>query len=351
MLVSALAAVPVSQVSVGENHVAAVSRHGDVYAWGGGQERPQRMSFGGGGAIAGVACGWRFTLAVAADGVLYSWGHNGKYGVLGLGAKRGAVVDAPTAVPGLPPVAFAKAGSLCAGAVTASGQLWMWGCGLSGALGQGDRKTHATPQPVGGALTGRTVTAFSVTVGQIAEPSGRPGEEGPHAMCVAEGVCFTWGTCHKGLLGNMNRKVLAPPDGDELLPYAVGSPCRDGDGKPSGYLDGEEAVDVRASAIHSAVLCKSGTLYTFGCGSNGRMGVQQYMTGLAGKRSRMKCYVSRPTPVETTRQIVGIDTARRHMIAVAADGSRASAPATDAGKDVGAGAGAGAGAGSDSAPP
>lgn len=39
-------------------------------------------------------------------------------------------------------------------------------------------------------------------------------------------------------------------------------------------------------------------MYTFGCGSDGRMGIRKYMEGLSGGRSRLKCYVSKPTAVE-----------------------------------------------------
>lgn len=80
-------------------------------------------------------------------------------------------------------------------------------------------------------------------------------------------------------------------------------------------------VQAAASSIHSACLDSSGRLYSFGCGSGGRMGVQQFMTGLHGGRSRMKCYVSPPTLVEgldgKAVRVAQFDTAKRHMIALA----------------------------------
>jgi hypothetical protein len=36
----------------------------------------------------------------------------------------------------------------------------------------------------------------------------------------------------------------------------------------------------------------------FGCGSGGRMGLHAFEHGLHGKRSRMKCYIMKPTALE-----------------------------------------------------
>jgi hypothetical protein len=51
------------------------------------------------------------------------------------------------------------------------------------------------------------------------------------------------------------------------------------------------------------------------------MGVRKYMEGLAGKRSRMKCYISAPTEVEGLHEsrwrVLHIDCSRNHMAAVA----------------------------------
>lgn len=41
-----------------------------------------------------------------------------------------------------------------------------------------------------------------------------------------------------------------------------------------------------------------GKLYMFGCGSGGRMGLRAFEFGLHGKRSRMKCYIMKPTALE-----------------------------------------------------
>jgi hypothetical protein len=106
------------------------------------------------------------------------------------------------------------------------------------------------------------------------------GQEGLHTFVwTACGRLYSFGTCHKGQLGNHSRKILAPARGDELSPYLVGSPTRDDPAAgPSGYLEGLEVVAACSASIHSTVLTRCGRVFAFGCGSDGRMGVRQYMT-------------------------------------------------------------------------
>ena len=88
----------------------------------------------------------------------------------------------------------------------------------------------------------------------------------------------------------------------------------------SGYCS-DGVVQAVASSIHSGVVTTTGRVLTFGCGSDGRMGVRKYMEGLSGSRSRMKCYVSEPTEVEGLREagwtVTAIDTSKSHMVALA----------------------------------
>jgi hypothetical protein len=43
---------------------------------------------------------------------------------------------------------------------------------------------------------------------------------------AAEGDLYAWGTCHKGMLGNMRKKTLCAK-GDCLLPYKVHAESRE----------------------------------------------------------------------------------------------------------------------------
>lgn len=340
------ASVRVTQVSVGEAHVLCVDSGGGAWAWGRGShgalgrgdtssssvpvpvlaapatKRDTAARLGG---VASVKAGFQSSGAVLADGRCMMWGAGGE-GRLGLGDTKDRAF--PTELEGGPEeVASLALGSLVAGVVGRDGSVWMWGYGGHGNLGQGNRKSHRRPVRVGGELLEKRVVHLAVTVGQInpQRPTDRRrdvGTEGPHTLAVTDdGSVYSWGTCHKGMLGNMRDKILCY-DGDELVPYRIGSAFRDHpeDGDSSGYLQGCHIVQAAASSIHSAVLDAAGDVHSFGCGSTGRMGVKKFMTGLSGHRSRMKCYISAPILVDAFRdqdvRVLQIDTARRHMVAL-----------------------------------
>ena len=60
------------------------------------------------------------------------------------------------------------------------------------------------------------------------------------------------------------------------------------------------------------------------------MGIEQYMLGLHGGRSRMKCYVSVPTAIEYFQQyglnVLKCSSSRRHMAAVVTAGNKTPPP-------------------------
>lgn len=80
-----------------------------------------------------------------------------------------------------------------------------------------------------------------------------------------------------------------------------------------------QVVGAVASALHSAVLDDQGNLYTFGCGSDGCMGLKAYLKGSGQSRQRMKFYVSAPTVleafIEQELHVVCAAASRRHMVA------------------------------------
>ena len=333
--------VVVSTVAIGQAHMVAAGVRAEdgtkvAYAWGKGLHgalgagstddacTPRLVRTRDGEVLQGViqvCAGYAASMAVTEAGELFTWGY-GQHGKTGHGSNEDEMYA--KRVEGLAgeEVVSAAMGTLCAGAVTADGGCYTWGYGKYGNLGLGSRTSFSLPQrveaPVG-------MTKLALTVCQInPKASGRGGvrgQEGPHALAVgADGAAYSWGTCHKGMLGNVRGKILAAPY-DELRPYRIGSCCRDEPGgEGSGYLADEEVIDVAASSIHSALLTASGRVFTFGCASGGRMGVAQYMTGLHGGRSRMKCYISAPTAIEAFDDagvhVLAMGTSRRHMIAL-----------------------------------
>ena len=272
-------------------------------------------------------------------------------------------------------------GSWHGAAVTACGELWTWGYGKWGNLGHGDRKSTSIarrvqfPAVVGDVVhhhalfpgeeeRGRRyhVVGAHTTVGMCTPVAG-PGAEGLHTLAwTRDGTVFAFGTGHKGQLGNLRNKWGFHLQGreDELLPYRVGSlRYRDNDGDTGGGHGGgntghrpsikdvgaadddassspstapppapfdsqTEIVGAVASSIHSGMISADGQIFTLGCGSNGRCGLDAYLTGCGGHRQVHKFYVSRPSPVEELYRVgrssgmraVQLATSRRHMVAL-----------------------------------
>lgn len=95
--------------------------------------------------IVSIACGWDHSLAVSADGVLYTWG-SGSNGKLGHGCETHVCL--PKRVEGQllgVKVIQAEAGCEHSAAISATGQMFTWGHGDSGRLGHGDTKSSACP--------------------------------------------------------------------------------------------------------------------------------------------------------------------------------------------------------------
>lgn len=139
-LVRALEALRIMQISAGQMHSAAVSAEGDAFLWGYGKfnqlglgeaedaEMPAALPPLR-GATAGLACGFQHTLAVTRTGDVLAWGAN-QNGVLGLGHEKDQRSKRPSKVPGL------KAEQVAAGwkhsaAITSGGRLYTWGWGGS----------------------------------------------------------------------------------------------------------------------------------------------------------------------------------------------------------------------------
>ncbi|GKT27526.1 hypothetical protein ADUPG1_013885, partial [Aduncisulcus paluster] len=149
-------------------------------------------------------------------------------------------------------------------------------------------------------------------------PEKTQGSEGPHTFITCScGHLHCCGTAHKGMLGNCCERFFWDVGHDELTPFEIGvHEWRDllfkmkkskgslsaDDEKKRVALNPSTLSDVHveeacSAHIHSCCRGRDGKLYTWGCGSGGRIGLEQYVTGRSGKKSRMKCYVHKPTPV------------------------------------------------------
>ena len=148
----------------------------------------------GGKTVTAIAAGHRHSLALTSDGEVISWGENGS-GQLGNGEtadpRRPVKVDATGALVGKRVVAIA-AGENHSLALTADGLVFTWGYNGYGQLGDNSApNSRRVPVAVvtDGVLAGKFVTAISAGL--------------DHCLAVtADGIVVSWGYNPSGQLGN-----------------------------------------------------------------------------------------------------------------------------------------------------
>ena len=144
-----------------------------------------------------VEAGYFHSLALTADGALWSWGE-GENGILGHGDGQEQLLlpKKVEAFAGQRVVAV-SAGYAHSLATTADGAVWSWGRGACGRLGHGDEQDQLLPRKVEALAGQRTV---AVEAGYF------------HSLAItADGAFFTWGKGEHGCLGHgedMSNQVL-----------------------------------------------------------------------------------------------------------------------------------------------
>jgi alpha-tubulin suppressor-like RCC1 family protein len=155
-------------VAAGNRHSAGLNDRGEVLTWGsGGQHRlghgteddeqgPRLVEGLVGTNIIQVECGDQFTVALSEQGEVYTWGSGGSWtdaGALGHGDSEDCPVPKQVTWfdendpdnPGIVQIAAGKGHVL---ALDGDGQVWSWGKGDYGRLGNGGSTSQLTPQPV-----------------------------------------------------------------------------------------------------------------------------------------------------------------------------------------------------------
>lgn len=261
---SALVNKKVIGIAAGDTHSLAVDDAGQVYAWGGNVFGPLGQGSGYpssgstvplvvGGALAGkvvaaVAASSSFSLALTREGEVYAWGSN-SFGQLGNGSTDDSI-PVPTLVTGLAGkrvIAITAAHSSHSLALTDDGEVYAWGLNTDGQLGNAGTVASNIPVRVGGALMGKFVT--KVATG------------GRHSMALtSDGKVYVWGDSAYGQLGlGGNDPVidgsggLVSSDPDVLVPTELG-----------GALTGKTAVTVHAGGNFSMVTTQDGKVFAFG---------------------------------------------------------------------------------------
>ena len=141
--------------------------------------------------VVAASAGEQHSLAITADGALWSWG-NGGNGRLGHGEQQNQLLPKKIEALADQRVVAASAGACHSIARTADGAVWSWGWGAFGRLGHGDTQSQLLPMKIE-ALAGQRVVAVSAG----------GGHSGGHSLALAtDGAVFTWGQGEDACLGH-----------------------------------------------------------------------------------------------------------------------------------------------------
>jgi len=259
-------------VSSGSHHSALVTKTGEVYVSGSSLHGklgiselrvtnlsrftriPNLKPF-----IIQVACGDYHTLALAKDGVVYSWG-----GSLHKKAQGGSD---PQPVEQLiqmqARIIQVDCGDFHSIALDQMGRVFSWGGGgqsyNKGQLGQGHLGNVEQPQQITD-LAAHRVTQISAG--------------GYHTLAVTdEHLLFSWGSGQYGECGNASQSNVLKPTQLKLPADKESFGGTDGARERQHPLSSQANIkQIRAGGHHSMILTANGKLYTFGFGQHGQLG-------------------------------------------------------------------------------
>ncbi|XP_063314711.1 probable E3 ubiquitin-protein ligase HERC3 isoform X1 [Pelobates fuscus] len=240
----------IKKVACGGHHSVFVLEDGRVYSCGwnaAGQlgqtedgVQPGHVTSLGDKKIIHVACGQSHNLALSCEGQVFSWGA-GNEGQLGHSSTE-ASIPVPRLIKKLSQhkIHQVSCGNQHCMALSDDGQLFTWGQNCHGQLGLGSG--------FGSQCSAHRVKSLEgIPLAQIVAG-------GYHSFALSlSGAVFGWGKNSEGQLGLSDEKVRE-------------SPCQV---KP---LRTQKVVYISCGEEHTAILTKSGGLFTFGAGGCGQLG-------------------------------------------------------------------------------
>lgn len=254
------------QVAAGYSHTVALGSDGVVYAWGANahgelgngtttaRSLPAAVSLPSGVTVAAVAAGYLDSFAVTTAGDVYAWGYGGQ-GELGDGSTVDAHLPVLVHLPAGADATAVSAGYAHTLAVTSTGDMYAWGANSGGQLGDGTTTMRTAPVPV--TLPGGRIAA-AVAAGYA------------HSLALTPtGRVYAWGSNNRGQLGTGTQIASA-------VPVAVD-------------LGDATATSVAAGYLHSVATLADGSARAWGDNGYGQLG--------AGESSSQLPMSAAPVPV------------------------------------------------------
>ena len=203
--------------------------------------------------IIDIAAGYSFTLALADDGRVYSWGVSDK-GQLGHGNRYN--LDEPKLINGLLDVFITKivCGHNHSLALTSEGQVWSWGMGVFGQLGHGNSKDYLSPHVITEFLDDPLFEKQVIT--DISCGSY-------HSVAITDqGIVYSWGHGEYGQHGG-TQDYKDWGTGEKENHYLV----------PRRLAGIEEPVfRISCGSLHNCAITVNGDCYSWGWGASGCLG-------------------------------------------------------------------------------
>jgi len=274
-------------VSAGDLHSLALTADGAVWSWGerlllghGDEEDellPKKVEAFAGQRVVAISAGGGHSLAITADGAVWSWGY-GAFSKLGHGDTQNQLLPKKVETFVGQRVLAVSAGGDHSLAITADGAVWSWGYGSIGQLGHGDKQNQQLPKKVE-ALAEQRVVAVSAG--------------GGHSLAItADGSVWSWGWGCRGQLGHGDEQ-------NQLLPKKIEA------------LAGQRVLSVSSAGEHSLVITADGAVWSWGCGAFGRL----------GHGDQQKQLLPKKVEAFADQRVVTVSAASMHSLAVTADGA------------------------------
>ena len=210
--------------------------------------------------IVAIYCGQYHSLAISAQGTLYSWGW-GVHGQLGHGSAENVFVPKKVKALKTKKIVSAVGGYSHSLALDSNGIVYSWGSSDFGQLGFGNKKKHSIPKPL---------VCLNKKIEHISGSYF-------HNLAVTEKPqkLYIWG-CNPYQIRNAVHNIIKKSPKfqnhtDQSIEQTLGylSPRL----IPIVLQENESIIKISTGVAHSALLTSRGKLYTWGRGSLGQLGL------------------------------------------------------------------------------